>query len=259
MPLPIYNPLTPFGSDQINNTQQPINNNFQAIFDLIGVNHADFNTADTFGKHEVVDYYNQSTDPSTGSNEIALYSKSVASDPNILELFYRYPSNGAVYQLSPGGSTSSSQSAALAGTGGIFGQAYGSPASTVAAYWNQGTWQYLSNGIIVKSWTSNWNTFSTATGTVPFYVPQGTCLSLPASSTNITVPSYTTIFAIFLSTGVTFQGGLPQNWDGTNQSPAYYYAVASSASLLTVGAPGTRTAASTGQALNGCSFLTIGI
>ena len=89
----IYTPNTPQGTQQVNNTQQPINDNFQDIASLFAVNHVPFNTADDFGKHNFVNFVTQSSDPTTASAEMALYTKAVSGDTNGVELFYRYPSN----------------------------------------------------------------------------------------------------------------------------------------------------------------------
>lgn len=104
-----YTVNTPQPSQQINSTQTPIYNNFQDISQFINVNHVGFNTADTFGTHNVVDYYAQSADPTTGTNEIALYAKPT-NDAGGQELFYRYANNGQVVQLTP-------DSTSTAGTG----------------------------------------------------------------------------------------------------------------------------------------------
>lgn len=134
----------PQANQQINNTQQPIQNNFGDISDLIGVNHVNFNTADTFGKHNVVDYFSLNSDPTTASGEMALYSKFVANDPNISELFYRYPNNGNVVQL-----TGDSSSNGTTGSGG--GQYAGNG------------YQYLASGLLMM-WGLTPSTFPTSSG-----------------------------------------------------------------------------------------------
>jgi hypothetical protein len=102
-------PGTPF-----NQTQAPILANFQAINELIPVNHVNFNTSNTFGKHTFVNLQFQASDPTTASTDINFYSKA-SSDGNLGELFYRYPNNGTVEQLTPtsaagGGGTASATS-----------------------------------------------------------------------------------------------------------------------------------------------------
>lgn len=99
-----YTPNVPQAAQKISSTQLPIMNNFQAINELISVNHVGFSDSVNFGKHIYTSFPAQGSDPSTSSTEIALYSKT-ASTSNGIELYYRYPSNGTVVQLSGGGST----------------------------------------------------------------------------------------------------------------------------------------------------------
>ena len=142
MTLP-YTSTVPQGTQQINQTQLPIEVNFQSIASLIEVNHVGFNES-LEGKHTFVSYVQQSADPSTSSTEMALYSKPVSGDKNILELFYRYPNNGSVVQLT--GTTNPTTA-----TGGTFSGYTGSPSGTTTS-WNSGFWQYMSNGILVMGW-----------------------------------------------------------------------------------------------------------
>jgi hypothetical protein len=156
MPLPyIYVPNVPQGADPINETQQPINGNFQDISPLIAVDHIGFNT-DGFGTHNFVTYVNQEQDPSTGANDIALYAKAVQGDPNKSQMFYRYPNNGSVNLLSLG-----STPVLNSGSGGAITY---SPDGTS---WYNGYYQYLSNGILIMSWQFNIPTTQT---TPPFTI-----------------------------------------------------------------------------------------
>lgn len=143
MALPTYTPNVPQGSQQINNTQQPINTNFQDIYDLIAVNHVPFNTADDYGKHNFISYCFQDSDPSTGSAEMAVYSK-IVNDSNAAELFYRYPDNGTIVQLtglSTGGSS----------TGEGSGATYPSGTTTDGQSYYAGSWQKTQYGIIIMT------------------------------------------------------------------------------------------------------------
>lgn len=141
-----YTASVPQGNQQVNNTQQPIENNFLDIYQLMGVNHVNFNVADIFGNHTFLSLFNQSSDPSTSSTEMALYSKPVANDENSYELFCRYPNNGQVTQL-----TSNSSSGSTGSTGG--GQFnYFQGTSTGYGGWGNGTYQYLSNGLLIMNW-----------------------------------------------------------------------------------------------------------
>lgn len=103
MPL-IYTANVPQASDQINNTQSPIEQNFEYIYDLIGVNHVNFNTANDFGKHNFVTYYNQTTEPTPGDDEIIIFSQETSSGT---QLYYKYPNDTTVYSIT-GSSTSGS-------------------------------------------------------------------------------------------------------------------------------------------------------
>lgn len=170
------NPLTytytsgvPQGNQQINNTQTPILNNFQDISQLIDINHVGFNTVDTFGNHTVVDYFQQPTDPITDVDQIALYSKASTSG-NISELFYRYPNNGTVVQLT-GSASNSSASSTSSTTSGSTGSGGG---QTNASNPNSGGvvgYQYLSNGLLMM-WGLTPSYFpTTSSGTATFTFP----------------------------------------------------------------------------------------
>ena len=100
-----FSPNVPQASQKISTTQVPIMSNFQAISELINVNHVGFNNPTDFGKHTVTTFPFQVSDPTTLSGEMAVYSKSTPSGPNAAEIFYRYPSNGTVVQLTGGGAT----------------------------------------------------------------------------------------------------------------------------------------------------------
>ena len=177
----IYTPNTPQGTQQVNNTQQPINDNFQDIASLFAVNHVPFNTADDFGKHNFVNFVTQSSDPTTASAEMALYTKAVSGDTNGVELFYRYPSNGSVLQLT--GVTASSGSTGTGG--GAFSRI--STSSTAVGTPYVGYWQYLSNGILMMTWYVNNGT--TTSDTITIVIPNSTnCYTTTGSST---MPSFT--------------------------------------------------------------------
>lgn len=115
-PTYTYTANVPQASTPFNQTQNPILNNFQAINELIAVNHVPFNTANTFGKHNFLSLEIQADDPDTASTDIALYTKSTPSGPNLAEIFYRYPNNGSVMQLTGGSSTPATSSATTGGT-----------------------------------------------------------------------------------------------------------------------------------------------
>lgn len=99
-PLFTYNTNVPQASQTIKSTQSPILNNFLAINELISVNHVGFSDSENFGKHNFTTLPAQSVDPSTGTNEMALYSKLTPGGAHDLEIYYRYPNNGTIEQLS---------------------------------------------------------------------------------------------------------------------------------------------------------------
>ncbi len=219
MPLSsTYISNVPQGNQQINNTQQPIEGNFQDIYDLLAINHIPFNTANTFGRHTLVEYVNQATDPSTNSTEMALYSKSVSNDTNGSELFYRYPSNGSVVQLT--GLTSTPTGGSGLTTGGMFSSGSSGVNFGIAA---GGSWQYLANGILVTSFYISNLVTSPASSPYTFYFPAGTYYG------GVVVPSYTqTPFNAQITSGTTGQGtsGQDVNYSITltnNTSGLLYY------------------------------------
>lgn len=97
-PTYTYTPDVPLGPTPMNETQPTILQNFQAINELIPVNHVGFNIPNNFGKHNTVTMEQQSVDPTTASTDLAVYVKATG-DPNPAEIFYRYPNDGTVEQL----------------------------------------------------------------------------------------------------------------------------------------------------------------
>lgn len=173
MSLPYqYTADVPQGNQQINNTQQPINYNFQDIADLLAVNHIPLNTADTFGSHNIVNYVIQSGDPATGSTDIAVYAKNVSTSAQGCELFYRYPNNGSVTQLTgTNSSTTQSNTSSTANSGSYTGGTYSNGYQYYA-----GTWQ-INQGIIIMTGSI----FVPYPSTYYFNIPTGT--NIPIFST----------------------------------------------------------------------------
>ncbi len=125
-----YTPTVPQGNQQINNTQQPINTNFQDISELISVNHIPFNTANTFGEHNYVTYYGQPNTPGASTNQMVIFSTVTDSGAS---LNYQYPNNSTVYTLgstNPAGPT-------------VDGNGAGSSS-------NIGGYQYLSGSLLMQ-------------------------------------------------------------------------------------------------------------
>jgi hypothetical protein len=211
MPLPgSYNPTVPQGNQQINNTQQPIETNFEDIATLLAVNHVPFNTANTFGEHNFVNYIFQSNDPSTASNEMALYSKTVDNDVNTAELFYRYPSNGKVIQLT---GTSSGTPSNLSEGGYTF--FVGGGGAVASAYW-----QYFSGGILFMTLYINNAPYLTNPFTVTF--PCGL-----TGNNGQTVPTFSQApFNLQIASTQSYQPYSAANYAGTitglNTASIYY-------------------------------------
>lgn len=126
-PTYTYTATVPDASNPMNETQPLILANFQAINELVSINHVGFNTTNS-GKHNLLSMQFQSEDPGTASTDLAMYTKATGS-PNPSEIFYQYPNNGTVNQLTP---------ATAAGGGG-----------SVAATSGDG-WCQFSSGIIMR-------------------------------------------------------------------------------------------------------------
>ena len=88
-----YTRNVPQANDIISNTQEPILSNFQAIDDLIQVDHIQFNSANQ-GKHNKVTMPIRATSPNTAANELALYTRQsgVTGNP---EMVFRRHNNGS--------------------------------------------------------------------------------------------------------------------------------------------------------------------
>lgn len=97
LPTYTYTPDVPQGPQGMNVTQPILQNNFQAINELINVNHVGFNTPNDFGKHNIVTMprYDISADFSgtTTDYEMLMFTQAVASPPapNDTEIFFVYP------------------------------------------------------------------------------------------------------------------------------------------------------------------------
>lgn len=119
----------PQAAQKISSTQAPIQSNFQAISELIGINHIGFNDSVNYGKHNYTSLPFQGSDPVTTSGEMAVYCKATGT-PNAAEIFYRYPSNGTIVQLTGGGS---------GGGAGAASPGYSFMSSTIFLMWGIAT------------------------------------------------------------------------------------------------------------------------
>ncbi len=143
-PLYSFNTNVPQAAQLIRITQQPIENNFQAINELINVNHVGFQDPINYGKHTFTSLPSQGSSPTTVNNEMSVFCAPSAG-ANPYEIYYRYPNNGDVVQLT--GSTGGSSSATTPG--------YTYLSSTVFMMWASAS---------VSSSTSNVITFPTGGG-----------------------------------------------------------------------------------------------
>lgn len=105
-PIFPYNTNVPQAQQYIRVTQQPILNDFQAINEFINVNHVGFTDSTDYGKHNFTSFPFQVTDPTTGPAEMAIYCKATPGGTNAAEIFYRYPNNGDVVQLTKSSASS---------------------------------------------------------------------------------------------------------------------------------------------------------
>jgi hypothetical protein len=158
-----YNANVPQGTQQINNTQSPIEGNFQDISQFIDVNHIGFNTADTFGKHNFVTYTNQSTAPGASTNQMVMFNQTDSNGNQ--QLCYQYPNSSTVYSL---GTTSTTTSTSGNGAGTVI--KINNLATSPAAF----GYQYLAGStlMVFGEITFSTNTTSSYTGTQEFVYQQ---------------------------------------------------------------------------------------
>lgn len=95
-----YNSSIPQATDIPATSQADLLANFQAIKQLIDVNHATFSHANE-GKHNLVSFPVQAALPTTAVGEVALFSRTSAFS-GIPELCVRFENNGAVSEFTSG-------------------------------------------------------------------------------------------------------------------------------------------------------------
>lgn len=111
-----YNPNIPQSTDIPSQSQGQMLTNFQQLNTVFDVDHVPFNdgTVSNRGKHDKSTYIDQSSDPTTAADEMAIYSKDDGSGNT--RLFLRQESLGTVVQLTgPDPTIGSSGSTFLAG------------------------------------------------------------------------------------------------------------------------------------------------
>lgn len=91
-----YTANIPVSGQSLNVTKNPINSNFQAINQLVAVNHVGFNLTG-LGKHNMCELVAQTTvPPATLVGEDTIYSKTTAG---VTDIFYTADAGGNEYQL----------------------------------------------------------------------------------------------------------------------------------------------------------------
>ena len=92
-----YKNNIPKGTDDMGATSYlDIQNNFAEVETFVEVDHRGFDQ-EKVGKHDQLTFPKQSSDPSTGADELALYSKLNGDD--VLSLFLRGEKNGPIIDL----------------------------------------------------------------------------------------------------------------------------------------------------------------
>lgn len=137
-----YTADTPQPDTPLNISAPLIRANFQAINELIAVNHVGFNNSDG-GKHNYVSLEFQSTAPDVQESQLTLYCQATGS-PNAAEIFYTYPSDSTVEQLTD-------EDIPVTGTGTSFGtasQGYCTFPSGIVMRWGSATLKGTGNTTI---------------------------------------------------------------------------------------------------------------
>lgn len=188
----------PQASQKISATQQPIDNNFSSINELFNVNHVGLYDPNNYGKHTYTSFPIQGSDATTTSTQMAIYAKS-STDANGAELFFRYPSNGTVLQLTGGGVT-----------GGSGGSGYSYITNSLLLKWGQASVNTTGSTVI---------TFPTAGGIPAFTSGPQTINYTPAANYTMTASSAW----IDTLTTTTFTFHAPAS--GTFCNSIYWYAI----------------------------------
>lgn len=94
-----YNPAIPGPTDLISQSQAQIQTNFSQADSIFDIDHVTFDnaTAGDRGKHRKSTYIQQSVDPTTAVDEVALYAKDLAGAET---LYLRKENGGTVIQMS---------------------------------------------------------------------------------------------------------------------------------------------------------------
>lgn len=92
-----FNPNIPINTDFLSVSQRQILSNFQSIANAYFENHVPLTSVENVGKHEVLVFRPQSGDPTTASDQCAIYNKLDIN--NIPQLFFRPDSDQTPIQL----------------------------------------------------------------------------------------------------------------------------------------------------------------
>jgi len=178
-----YQENKPQATDLLSQSQSDIQQNFAALKTLIDVNHDTFAAADE-GKHKHVTFPEQTADPATAADEVAVYSKLSALSGNS-ELFVRNENNGTVVEF-----TSSGQAA----TG----------------------WTRLPSGILMKWGTGNVNANATAVVNFDATEPFTTVYNVSVTRQGQAGDSGTLYYQAFTTTSITV-------YNASNAGPRVFY------------------------------------
>lgn len=91
-----YRKAIPLATERPSVSQPKIKENFTQINDQFGVDHTELEESTQQGKHKKVTLYEQASDPTTTSDEIAIYTKEGADGT---EIYFRKENDGEVIKL----------------------------------------------------------------------------------------------------------------------------------------------------------------
>lgn len=185
-----YQSNKPLPTDRLKDSQSDIQANFLSLYNAWIVNHVTFDDANA-GKHAYIQFPEQVSNPTTSSNEIALFSK---ENGGVAQLFLRRESNGTVVNIT----------------------------NDLSATTNG--WTRLINGLILKweTFTVPRNTLSTVTFAVNPAIPAFTTLFSVTASQSFgpgpTLSDLNTAISVGNFTATSFQVypraiGLPSSGD----------------------------------------------
>lgn len=93
-----YDPSVPASGQSLGSSRPTIQGNFASLQTTIDQNHVDMNEANA-GKHNIVEFLQQASTPSTPGDVLSMYSKVISG---ALELFLRKAGDGTDIQMTKG-------------------------------------------------------------------------------------------------------------------------------------------------------------